>query len=118
MKVTIPMKAPSASNQREHWSARHKRTSPQRSAAMLLVKPKLHLLGSTRLVVLMTRVAPRELDDDNLRGALKAYRDGVAAALRVDDATPLVRWDYAQRKGAEPNEHSIEVMFSWEGSAL
>lgn len=104
------MKAPSVANQRLHWAARARQTKPQRTAAALLVKSKLHELGGTRLVVLLTRIAPRELDDDNLRGALKGYRDGVASALRVDDASPLVRWDYAQRKG----EPSVEVQISWE----
>jgi hypothetical protein len=59
------------------------------------------------LVVKLTRVAPRALDDDNLRGALKSVRDGLASWLKVDDATPLVRWEYGQEKG-EP-EVRVEV---------
>jgi len=50
--------------------------------------------------VLMTRIAPRKLDDDNLRGAFKAVRDQVAAWLGVDDADPRVTWAYAQERGA------------------
>lgn len=114
MKVVIPMKAESTSNLREHPMARHRRVKPQRDAATLLVKSKVRELGSTRLVVLMTRVSPRELDDDNLRGALKSFRDGVARALKVDDKTPLVRWDYAQRQGSEPHQHEVEIVLTWE----
>lgn len=114
MKVTLPLKTESRSNKREHWGSTATRSKRERNAAALLVKPKLHQLGSIRLVVLLTRIAPRELDDDNLRASLKSVRDGVAVALRVDDRCPLVRWDYAQRQGSEPHEHAVEVLISWE----
>jgi hypothetical protein len=42
----------------------------------------------------------RTLDDDNLRGCLKAIRDGVADSLSINDNDPRVSWYYAQRKGA------------------
>lgn len=113
MKLTLPMKAESVSNKREHWGARAERAKRERNAVALLLKPKLAQLGTTRLVVALTRVAPNELDDDNLRGALKAFRDGVATALRVDDSTRLVRWDYEQRKGNEPHEYAVEVSICW-----
>lgn len=116
MRVSIPMKAESTANKREHWAAKHRRTKPQRNAAALLVKTRLHELGKARLVVLLERVSPGTLDDDNLRSALKSFRDGVAAALRVDDATPLVRWEYAQRKG-KPGEYAVDVSIAWETPA-
>lgn len=49
--------------------------------------------------VLLVRVAPGELDDDNLRAALKPVRDGVADAFGSDDRTPMIVWSYAQEKG-------------------
>ena len=60
------------------------------------------------LVVTLTRIAPRALDDDNLRGALKACRDGVADWLAIDDRDPRVRWEYAQRKG-KPGQYAVAV---------
>jgi len=110
MKVTIPIRAESTANKREHWAARHRRTQPQRKAAALLSKSLVRELRPA-LVVTLTRVAPRSLDDDNLRGALKSFRDGVASALRVDDRTPLVRWEYGQRRG-EAHEHAVEISFA------
>lgn len=110
MRVSIPMKAESASNKREHWGSKAARVARERKAAALLVTPLTRRLTGGRLIVQLTRVAPRELDDDNLRGALKAFRDGVATALKVDDRTPLVVWEYLQRKG----EHAVEVEFVWE----
>jgi fatty acid-binding protein DegV len=61
--------------------------------------------------VTMTRVAPSEgLDDDNLRSALKAVRDQIAAWLGVDDRDPLVRWAYDQKRGAA-RDYAVEVAF-------
>lgn len=114
-RVSVPMKAESTANKREHWAARHRRTLPQRKAAALKSKALVRELRPA-LTVTLTRVSPRELDDDNLRGALKSFRDGVASALRVDDRTPLVRWEYAQRRG-EPNEHAVEIEFTTGGKA-
>ena len=48
-------------------------------------------------VVRLTRLGGRELDDDNLRRAVKAVRDTGAAWLGVDDADPRARWRYRQR---------------------
>ncbi|WP_230682079.1 hypothetical protein, partial [Streptococcus pneumoniae] len=48
------------------------------------------------VVVRITRVGPRRLDDDNLARAAKALRDGVADWLGCDDGDPRVSWHYAQ----------------------
>ncbi len=84
---------------REHWRKRSTRASQHRFAVKA-VAPKGKV--TPVLVVRLTRVAPRQLDSDNLQGALKHVRDGVADWLRIDDATPLVAWQYAQEKG-EPS---------------
>mgnify|MGYP001570560197 FL=1 len=60
------------------------------------------------IVVTLTRVAPRLMDDDNLAGALKACRDQVATHLRVDDRDSCVRWVVEQRKGGV-REYAVEV---------
>lgn len=96
---TIPIKAPSTPNLREHFMVRAKRTDSQKRAARAACPV---WSSGPLLVVRLTRVAPRVLDGDNLQGALKAVRDGLALWLRVDDASPLVRWEYGQEKG-EPS---------------
>jgi hypothetical protein len=50
--------------------------------------------------VTITRIAPCELDDDNLAGSAKAVRDGVADWLGVDDRTKRsgVVWKYEQAR--------------------
>lgn len=48
--------------------------------------------------VRIVRLAPAQLDDDNLARACKAVRDEVAAWLGVDDRDPRVTWVCAQEK--------------------
>jgi hypothetical protein len=54
------------------------------------------------LFIHMTRVAQTLLDDDNLAGAFKAPRDGVAQWLGIDDGSPLVRWTRSQERRRMP----------------
>jgi hypothetical protein len=101
---TIPIRTVSATNAREHHMVRARRVKSERWATMAMCPPGMPV----PCTVHMTRVAPRPLDDDNLRGALKGPRDQIAVALKVDDRDPRVTWEYAQRKGA-PNEYAVEV---------
>lgn len=101
---TIPITTKSMSNARLHWRAKAKETASQRRATAYRTPPTLKALGPL-LTVVLTRIAPRQLDDDNLRGALKAVRDQVACALGVDDRSRLVSWEYGQESG----EASVRV---------
>lgn len=67
-------------------------------------------VGFTRpITILLTRVSPRKLDDDNLQGALKSIRDGVADWLGIDDGSADLSWQYDQRSGrAQGVEINIE----------
>lgn len=48
------------------------------------------------IVVTFTRYAPGRLDDDNLRMAFKAMRDGIADRLGLQDNDPRITWAYEQ----------------------
>lgn len=48
--------------------------------------------------VKMIRLSSGKLDSDNLQGALKSIRDGIADALGVKDNDPRVTWEYVQEK--------------------
>ncbi len=95
--LRIPIATVSEANQREHWAAKARRVKNQRGAVRVYLKPKLTGLRLP-LVVKLVRLAPRRLDDDNLRGAFKAVRDEIAALLGVNDGGDLVKWEYEQRK--------------------
>lgn len=55
----------------------------------------------------------RGLDDDNLAAASKRVRDGIAAALGVDDGGPFVRWKYAN-VAAAAGVHAVVVRIEHE----
>ncbi len=106
---TLPMLIPSAANLREHWAQRAKRVANQRGTLKLVMRPLFRSQGvRLPLTVRLTRIAPRLLDGDNLQGALKAIRDGVADALEVDDRDARVRWSYNQERG-EPKQHALRI---------
>ncbi|MEK9722414.1 MAG: hypothetical protein VW405_02865 [Rhodospirillaceae bacterium] len=109
LSFTAPIRLVSEANTREHWAKKAKRAKAQRAAALMAMRAA----GSAKIeppyVVVLTRIAPRVLDDDNLARAFKAVRDGVAEALRVDDGdTRQIRWAYRQERG-EPKEHAVRV---------
>lgn len=80
--------------------ARAKMAREQRSATrMLLGRRPLGSSDRTNIVVRMVRVSRGELDDDNLAGALKSARDGIADALGVDDRDERIVWLCDQEAG-------------------
>jgi hypothetical protein len=62
--------------------------------------------------VTITRLAPRQLDTDNLAGACKHVRDGVADWLGIDDGDLRVAWVCEQEK-AKPKQHGVRIKMEW-----
>lgn len=94
----VPVRTISETNAREHWASRHRRRAGQRYAATLLARS--HVRGVVPVEVRLVRLAPRKLDSDNLAGACKAIRDGVADALGIDDGDERITWTYGQERRA------------------
>lgn len=103
MKVVIPIKLPSLTNQRLNWKGLARQKKDQRYATGLCLYG--HSIPRPPWTVTITRVGPRKLDDDNLAAACKAVRDEIAAFVGVDDGSDLYSWVYRQRKGV----YSVEV---------
>lgn len=101
--VEIPIRIVSVANLSEHWTVKSKRTKAHRMAAIVVPKHELPCR------VTLLRVAPRTLDGDNLQGAFKALRDGIADRLGVADNDPRVTWQYQQAKG-KPKEYTAFVI--------
>jgi hypothetical protein len=93
--IELPIRIESVANLREHWRDRSSRTRLHRAAAVAIPRTMLVL----PCTVTLTRIAARKLDDDNLRTAFKALRDGVADRLGCKDNDPRIRWLYAQQRG-------------------
>lgn len=111
---TIPIRTRSKLNQRVHWAVRAKAAKAERDAVHW-AWPRTETLPPLPVLVTMTRVAPGELDNDNLAGALKSIRDGIASKLGVDDRDPRVEWACAQkksrhsRKGLADGHYAVDV---------
>jgi hypothetical protein len=101
--ITIPLRLDSMLNLRLHHMSKHRKVKAQREAA--IVVPCGTPVPCT---VLLTRIGPRELDGDNLQGAFKALRDGIASRLGVDDRDPRVSWLYHQERG-QPKEYAVRI---------
>lgn len=107
--VRLPLVTRNESNQHQHWRLRAARSKAARAWAAAVVRPVFARCGAPRWVVLLERVAPRQLDDgDNLSSSLKAVRDGVADALGIDDRSDAVSWLYTQSKGS-PRECAVRI---------
>lgn len=109
----IPVKTISENNRsrHEHWGTTRRRAARQRAAAMLFTNAAMN---GDRMAksVLITRVAPRFLDTDNLVGATKHLQDGIADALGINDRNMEWRYAQRQRKGKPP---TVEVAIEFQG---
>lgn len=107
----LPIRTVSEANQRDHWTKKARRAKDQRGTTALVVRAELRRKRVTignGLVVTLCRVAPGTLDDDNLRGACKGPRDGIADALGINDRDPRVTWAYQQRRG-RAGEYAVNI---------
>ena len=98
VRVEIPgLRLVSEANQRGSWHRGAGRAASQRAVVALALRR--HRPVAVPCDVRVVRVAPRDLDDDNLARACKAVRDEVARWLGVDDRDPRVTWHVGQAKG-------------------
>lgn len=78
-------------NARVHWRARSKATKAARQAAVLLafeagLRDAWLPSGQLHLWIDIYQAPGKKLpDDDNMLGRCKAYRDGIAQVLGIDD---------------------------------
>jgi hypothetical protein len=111
IKFEIPIRTPSSANLREHYMARARRAKKQKADTSLLCP---RWTWPPILLIRLTRIGGHELDShDNLPAALKPVVDGIASWLRIDDASPLVKWEYRQEKG-EPSV-LVQILTRQEG---
>jgi hypothetical protein len=108
----IPIRIVSEANVMEHWRKKHKRKQQQK----LMINFSLYghkILPPCK--VILTRIAPRRLDDeDNLRMALKAAKDFVADLLIPGmapgraDGMEWISWEFKQEKG-KVREYALKI---------
>ena len=90
MVLTLPLPSAGLSpNARVHWRTRHKLTRKHKDMANIVMRANI---GEPRPVYTGYLLAfywptARRRDDDNASARCKAYRDGIAMALGVDDSS-------------------------------
>lgn len=88
----------------------------QRTGVATMCRCKFGQPPSLPLIITITRVGPRELDGDNLQGACKHVRDGIADWLGVNDRDKRIQWKYEQtRCGVKAYGVTVRVQ-TWEQS--
>jgi crossover junction endodeoxyribonuclease RusA len=97
MKIVLPWPDRRLSpNARVHWRVKHAVKAPAREAGKYATyeavaggmrEARAALAGETPIPVTITFYPPdrRQRDDDNMIGAFKSARDGIAEALAVND---------------------------------
>lgn len=100
LEITIPIKAQSEANTREHWRVKANRKHKQRNRVAFELA-KADWPRQKPRVIHFTRIGKRELDSDNLQSAFKQIRDEVCARLGCDDGDKAIRFEYDQRTGKE-----------------
>jgi hypothetical protein len=84
---------------REHWRNRQRRAKDHHLIVRAMLWPHTPWRIDKPVVVTITRIGPRKLDDDNLAGSGKHVRDAVASCFDRDDADTFFAWQYEQQKG-------------------
>lgn len=80
-------------NARVHWAKKHKASKKARESAYWATKEAKTKAPESELIRFVVRFYPpdnRRRDDDNLEGAFKPMRDGIADALRINDSRFMV----------------------------
>ncbi len=99
--VVLPLQTKNPTNNRQHWRTVWSRAKRERGTACMLVRLQLQQtpVELATVNIRITRLSSGELDDDNLRAALKSIRDGVADAFGSDDSRKSrLQFHYAQEK--------------------
>jgi hypothetical protein len=113
VRVLLPIRTVSLANAHEHWRVRQRRAKAERlqtRIALIVMGAEIgrDAVPQPPCQVALTRIAPRDLDSDNLSPSCKSIRDEIAAFLGIDDRDPRVTWVYDQRRG-KAREYSVEV---------
>jgi hypothetical protein len=113
MHLCIPIRTVSEANCSQHWTKKHKRHKKQKGIVEYLLNTQKQDIDLP-VEVILTRVAPRFLDSDNLQSSLKYIRDSVASYLIPGgtdgqaDSDDRIQWRYKQEKG-QPKEYLVQI---------
>lgn len=107
MVIALPLKTVNSLNSREHWGTKAKRVARERRLAYMATPAGLRI----PIKVTLTRLAPRDMDDDGLSASFKAIRDGIADKVGVNDGSKDIQFRYRQKRA---KCYGIEMEFECE----
>ena len=114
IEISVPIRLVSEANNMDHWRVKHKRKKNIRCMLDAFWPKDFDVVLPCSIELI--RVAPRQLDFDNLVNAQKTVRDYVADKLkpnlqagRADDDARMT-WRYSQEKG-KPKEYCLIIRF-------
>lgn len=108
MTIEYPCRIESVANLRECWQKKARRAQGQKKVTSVYLMTNRKQCPPLPVVVTLTRIAPRLLDDDNNISGFKNVRDAVASFLALDDRDPRITWRYAQERG-KSKEYAVRI---------
>jgi hypothetical protein len=106
IKIDIPYHLLSFANISMHWTKKAKLAKTQKNLISLYLLEYKRMLENRRSYnIILTRIAPRNLDYDNLVSAFKHIRDAICEFIFPDlapgraDNLDVFQFDYQQDKG-------------------
>ena len=106
----IPVRTISEANQREHWAVKNKRKKDQQLETIVAFHNNVNRKDvQFPCTVILTRIAPKAMDVDNLAGSFKHVQDALASKMGIDDGdAEKVSWVY-QQKPIGHRHYSVKV---------
>lgn len=109
---TFPIKIESAQNNSSHWAARMAKKKKLQTQLHYFWKSENPPHIKPMSTILLTRIAPRFYDDDNLATNYKIFRDFLAdllyPGLAPGRADAFFQWKYNQQKG-KTREYAVNI---------
>jgi hypothetical protein len=103
----LPIRTYNTANCRWHWAKRAKYAKQCRTHAFLATRCNgISKPPSGAFAVRLVRIGKRRMDSDGLAISFKGVRDGIAAAMGIDDGDPRIEWQYGQEIG---KEYSVQI---------
>lgn len=105
--IEIPLRTWNTANCRWHWAKRAKYAKQCRTAAFMAARLQgIREPPNGAFVVRLVRIGKRRMDSDGLAISFKGVRDGIAAAMGIDDGDPRITWQYDQAIG---KAYSVQI---------
>lgn len=98
--IEIPIRTYNTANCRWHWAKKAKYAKECRRTAYFAAK----MIGISQapagaFMVRLVRIGKKRMDSDGLAISFKGIRDGLAAAMGIDDGDQRIDWQYSQQIG-------------------